>query len=120
MLVDVVQMREGGRKLPPAELRAARPTRGILTLDSSLAMRSEDQPVVYAMLTNARMSEPLLPALRYARVAKLKGNQFVLHGEQIISMKPYGSSSTWKQGWWCRLDEDSDTVLVRRRELVDA
>ena len=119
MLVDAVLMRFGGHKLSNQELQAATPVRGILTLDASKPIRAEDKPVVYATLTNSKMSEALLPALRHAYIDKLKGNSFIVHGEETTAPK-VGSSVTLPQAWWCRLVEDAETVLMLHRETAQA
>jgi hypothetical protein len=106
MLVGVVEMRRNGQKLDAAELRAAVPVRGVLIVTTNPATRAGDPGTTYATLTNPRMSEPLLPALREAHVSKLKGTQFIITGLETIVPK-IGSSTTHPQAWWCRLVEDS-------------
>lgn len=71
-------MRFGGQKLSPKELRAAARVRGILTVTTSTITRIGDKGATYATLTNSRMSEPLLPALREAHISKSVAEQALL------------------------------------------
>jgi hypothetical protein len=119
MLVDVIQMRFQGTKLSLDELRAARPTRGILTVQTHTPGRINERGTAYATLTSARTSDALIPVLRDTSIRSLKGKEFVLHGFQTTA-PPIGSSQTCPQAWWCKLVEDAEPVLVRPRQAVGA
>lgn len=106
-------MRSDGRKLTKDELSQAQPVRGVLALTTHYSRDSQHTGVTYATLTNSKLSEPLLTALRHAHVAAMKDSQFVIHGEETDVPK-VGSSISFPQAWWCKVvDQASHNAETR-------
>lgn len=115
MLVDVTLMRFGGQKLSPEELRAAAPVRGILTVTTSTITRIGDKG---ASPRNAHQT----PHERTAPTSVEGSAHQQVEGQPVRDARPrdnrpkIGRSTTQPHAWWCRLAEDSDTVLMLNRD----
>lgn len=106
MLVDVVLLRQRGRKLDRDQLRT--PVRGMLQVDACNAIRTPGHRGTpsLAVLIRPGVAESLLPPLLFARLGKLRSWQFVIVGME--------EESTWRkypprhrQTWCCRVVLDA-------------
>lgn len=101
MLVDVVLMRDGGKKLPAAKIKAATPIRGRLSIKTRLdqvspSMSAPSVSVTFAYLFDYLEDDPIAPPLmelREAHVNALDESGFVIVGRE---------SDGLAQAWWCR------------------
>lgn len=114
MLVDVVCMRENGRKLPGDLLRTLRPARGELTIELRHA-NNPHGPTPYryvdASLHAGKSRAELLLPLREAWVGRLRGDAFVVYGFETYTPR-IGASFQCPQAWWCRLVLDLGDPLL--------
>lgn len=76
MLVDVVLMREGGRRLPREALLSAVATRGELRLAGTNPAADGDEPIA-ATLCGLEGTSPL-QVLDRARVVRMRGHSMVI------------------------------------------
>ncbi|OJX04561.1 MAG: hypothetical protein BGO72_21350 [Burkholderiales bacterium 70-64] len=103
MLVDVIPLRDFGRRLSSAELAALEPVRGILRVT-----RNSDTGWLFARLMYARPGWPgaggrmdLLPTLADVRLVALGPEGIVLAG--YVSTAADGRVARGdRQGWWCK------------------
>lgn len=100
MLVDVVQLRHAGRKLPGDVVKAAPAVRGELRISTSRQgfRGGPAEPHQVAELTSREngMLSYLLPSLIDARVTRLDASGLVLVGTEHRPEGPF------PQAWWCR------------------
>ena len=105
MLVDVVQLRYLGEKLPGDRVRAAKPLRGRLTLHSirpGTHWWERKQVPLLAGLMSTDTDYFLIPPLDYARVTRIRANGMVIVGFQQAPNANGRQSPVYKQAWWVR------------------
>ena len=104
MLVELVCLRRDGAKLPPEEVRAAKPLRGLLTID---AVTAESSRVVtdIARLWRHPVTDDSesVDGLECARVTRVGGDVLLVVGFERRRDKPAGQL----QAWWCRVIVDA-------------
>ena len=94
MLVDVILLRAGGKKLPRASLPP--PIRGELSLTIDYA-NPPFRPDLRARVPIAVLAGDVYLRLFDARINKIDGGSLVLVGGEA-------AESEWMpQAWWCRL-----------------
>jgi hypothetical protein len=100
MRILVVELRTGGQKRPKEEIANAQPHDGELFIEGSAAYLCGGRyPGDWPRAGH------MLPPLYYARVRRLRGDEFVIVGEylrdgvRIHEVQP--------QAWWCRLVAES-------------
>lgn len=103
MLVDVVQLRRKGLRLPPEEVRAAAPVRGLLCLDPTRPgyYRGQRNAPLLAMLLAPGEPRGLLDPLDNAKVAKISRGAMLIIGTQqeVLHRRIYVDH---RQAWWVR------------------
>jgi len=96
MLIDLVLLRRGGRKRPRAEVLAGQPLRGELTVELRdgviRAIVLPDNPVISGM-----------PILQDCRLLRMRGDEFVISGNEAHDRRRDEGLSLIPQAWWCRL-----------------
>jgi hypothetical protein len=106
VLVDIVQLRHAGRKLPRDVLLAAVPIRGELVIEITIrGYRGEPrEPHQTALLLDPGVTpaRQLLPVLCDALV-KLKGADLVIRGEEHVRRRQGEVAEAYPQAWWCRI-----------------
>jgi hypothetical protein len=104
MLVELVCLRRDGAKLPPEEVRAAKPLRGLLTID---AVTAGSPRVVsdLARLWRHPVSDDseTVEGLECARVTRVGGDVLLVVGFERRRDNPAGHL----QAWWCRVIVDA-------------
>src|SRR5258706_14535877 len=114
MLVDVVCLRRDGAKLPSEEVRAAKPVRRLLTIDTvAVGRRSAESDrfrSVVAQLWRCEFSDTAEPAdgLECAQVSRVGGD-----GLLVIGVESRGSGPGHPQAWWGRgiIDSGASRML---------
>ncbi len=103
MLVDVVELRRGGVRLPAEVVKAARPIRGLLHMDPSRPAwyRGQWHPPLMAMLLEEGRPEKLLEPLDHASVTKIARGALLIVGLQE-HIRPIRVREEYRQAWWCR------------------
>ena len=111
MLVDVVAMRAAGVKLPAAQVKAAAPVRGRLSIETK-PWRETWQPhlqptdTTFAHLHDPLEDDPLEPQvlapLREARVTRMVGDTFVIVGLERHGIDDLRAKDL-PQAWLCRV-----------------
>lgn len=103
MLVDVVRLRQQGRRLPPAQLRASEPVRGRLWLTNFRpAVDNSTTPLLAALLSPTLSGHGLLPPLDWACVRSIRDGQLLISG--IEDLGAGGKQErNFRQSWWCRV-----------------
>lgn len=97
-MVDIVELRAGGRKLPKAQVERADPKRGHLAIRSHQnkdASRIADGLVTAAVFVVGLRTM----GLDQARVTKMDGDSFVIVGLEAGEAM-YQQQA---QAWWCRV-----------------
>ena len=111
MLVDVVCLRRDGAKLPPEEVRAAKPVRALLTIDTATVgspgagpetLRSE---VAWLWRPRPSGNPQAIDGLACAQVSRVGGD-----GLLVVGVESRGIGPDHPQAWWCRVVLDSDTI----------
>ena len=111
MLVDVVCLRRDGAKLQPEELRAAKPVRALLTIDTATLglprAASEGPRSEVAWLWRPQLSgnPRAIDALACAQVSRVGGD-----GLLVVGVESRGNGPDHPQAWWCRVVLDSETI----------
>lgn len=101
MLVDVVELRRAGVRLPPEAVNAAQPVRGVLRLDRSRpAWHGRHSPLLALLLTE-RTSSQVLEPLVDARVVKIARGAMLIVGLQQ-HVRPIRVYESLQQAWWVR------------------
>jgi hypothetical protein len=110
MLVDVVCLRRDGAKLPPEEVRAAKPVRRLLTIDtmtpgspSPESARLCSDVARLWRCENADSAEPV-DGLECASVSRIGGD-----GLLVVGVECRSNSSGHPQAWWCRVIVEADS-----------
>lgn len=100
MRVDAIKMREGGMKLPAADLEATAPERGRLwvTVMRGWGHDGEKRPLT-ASLLGTRGSDGLIWQLDKARI-KVRDGQIMVLGYEDIGHSPKSLKHV-PQVWWC-------------------
>jgi hypothetical protein len=109
MLVDVVLMREEGKKLSPTDVRTRAPIRGHLCIttfrgSSNYGAEAErtDATVTDVPIDPQRpLTNLILCALEHVRITRLQGDSFVLAGRERIGV-PGSGGQELPQAWWVR------------------
>lgn len=100
MLVDVVQLRREGVKLPRDAVRASEPMRGELEINNHGG-------VCRAILKSPEVETggfgTPVPTLSDCRVRSMYGNDFVIVGFETIG--PFHATRKVPQAWWARVVE---------------
>jgi hypothetical protein len=117
MLVEVVCLRREGVKLPPEELRAVKPVRGYLTIDtvSMGTPAAEARPVrkELARLWQPDVAETPRPVdgLECASISRVGGDALLVVGVESIDEE--FTRAGHPQAWWCRvlLEGEADEPL---------
>jgi hypothetical protein len=104
MLVEVVRLRRDGAKLPPEEVRAAKPLRGLLTIDAVTV----GSPRVVSDL--ARLwrhpdtdDSETVDGLECARVSRVGGDVLL-----VVGFERRRDNPGHLQAWWCRVIVDAN------------
>lgn len=100
MLVDVVELRKRGERIPPDTVAKSRPVRGWFQLTKAEPSRHPGQaPLPVMALLSSDDCLLVLPSLMDARVGEVKrGASFVVHGIQRTDRH-----GRHPQSWWCRI-----------------
>jgi hypothetical protein len=106
MLVDVVELRRDGKRLPAEVVRAAQPVRGILQIhDARPGMRwwrpGAERPLLAGLLRPGSFDYVLAPLDR-ARVVKIDSRGMLVVGLQ--EKKHFNRDiGVERQAWWVRV-----------------
>ena len=100
MLVEMVKLRQSGRKFTREELRGRTPVRG------DLSIYIQREMLVAAVLPEKRLPDDI-PTLEEPRLTRMTGDSFVLVGFERISKRRSGDHERYAQAWWCRLPRES-------------
>lgn len=100
MLVDVVELRRDGVRVPRDRITSVRPIRGHLWLTNFRpAADNSTTPLMAALLLNEKS---LLPPLDWAEVRSIRDGQLLVVGFQDTGLNPR-NPKPMRQSWWCRL-----------------
>lgn len=104
MLVDLVELRRAGVRLPREEARAVRPIRGELMLTVARPgyyQGMKNPPLLALLVSLCEKRRHLIEPLDHARVTKISGGAMLLVGVQqhIRQIRVY---ENWPQAWWVR------------------
>jgi hypothetical protein len=109
MLVDVIELRRAGRKLPGEEVQSARTVRGVLRLDEMRGMglntRAQERPLIASLMTpEPGKYDELLPPLCFAVVARIRpGAGLIIRGLQDMGDPRRKTSRMVPQAWYARV-----------------
>ena len=92
VFIDLVKLRQGGRKRLREELLAQEPLQGELSV---YVQRGAQQAVLLPMKPDDVL------VLEECRLTQLRGASFVLVGFEVN--QGHGSATRCEQAWWCRL-----------------
>lgn len=107
MIVDVVELRERGVKLPRERILATAPFRAELSLTTSRPgwYKGQRNPPLLAGLLWAGETQWAREPLDQARVTAIRGGSLVIIGMQQVT--GYGHQlAEYPQAWWCRIVSD--------------
>ena len=105
MLVDVVEMRRAGQRLPREAIELLPRTRGLLTIGTRTSRlpaadpRAELIAILYAMGGQDEHAWAL-EALRHARVATVRNGAMLVVGEQRLYRPEPRHYNVYRQAWW--------------------
>jgi hypothetical protein len=115
VIVDVVPLRAGGKRIERANriaTMATRPVRGRLQIEPCWHLRRPEHETTprIALLIEPGTAETVLPTLLFARVGRLRDWQLVVVGREDLgdSRRPINAGPL--QAWWCRVVRDGDAV----------
>jgi hypothetical protein len=115
VIVDVVPLRAGGKRIERANRIAAmatRPVRGRLQIEPCWHLRRPEHETTprIALLVQLGTAETMLPTLLFARVGRLRDWQLVVVGREDLgdSRRPINAGPL--QAWWCRVVRDGAAV----------
>ena len=94
MLIEMVKLRQSGRKCSSEEVHARVPVRGQL----SIYMKRE---TLMASVLPEKPQPYDIPFLEEPRITRLRGDSFVLVGYEQVNARRAGARHP--QAWWCRL-----------------
>lgn len=99
MLVDLVCLYRRGRRRSREEVRAAKPDRGELYIDS---VNRYGKRIIVGGFVREGQFEYSVPRLYYVVPAKLRGKNLLLEGTEKVNIG--GRVFTdYQQAWWCRI-----------------
>lgn len=100
MLVDVVELRHKGQKLPRDYVRLSTPVRGDLSIGTRIG-DSAGELVPFAFLSEVDSTRTVLPGLDYAVCMPMRGDHFLVRGRQEFVDRKVRRE--YPQAWWCRV-----------------
>ena len=106
MLVDLVELRAQGMKLPREVVLAATPLRGELSLSEGRPgwYRGQKNPPLLAGLVVPGRTEWAIAPLDSAWVKAIRNGDMVIHGiQQHSSSGRDRDIRPFPQAWWCRI-----------------
>lgn len=91
MLVDVVELRHKGQKLPRDYVRLSTPVRGDLSIGTRIG-DSAGELVPFAFLSEVDSTRTVLPGLDYAVCMPMRGDHFLVRGSRNSSTGRFAGS----------------------------
>lgn len=105
MLVDVVELRRKGLKLPKEVYSSATPIRGKLVLSDARPGRyiGQKKAPLLAGLVVPGGHQWMLPPLDEARVTCIREGSILVIGQQQLARSRDKDELVFDQAWWCRV-----------------